>query len=230
MHAIENTEFCRLLIDSGANVNAQDNTGNTALHRAMNMDCEDTVQLLIANRSNPYIPNNCGYDAIRMASLGGNETSLTNLRRMNPPIERLLESFQLLGAYHIYHENNLDKAISAWEEAVELLLTCKIFRKKNYLPKPVFQFVTEFHNQHDLKSLAQDEDMMRMYALQTCEEILGPKDEFTLSALSQQGDEYVYEKDILQRCIEMRMYSLTLQVSCAVKLTKMYDENMMKLC
>ena len=69
MHAINNkhTELAKLLIERGANVNAEDDDGNTALIFATNKGYEDIVDILLQNNANPLIKNKSGLTAIDIA-------------------------------------------------------------------------------------------------------------------------------------------------------------------
>lgn len=53
-------EVCGMLIDAGAEIDACDSFGNTALWRAVMANREDTVALLLASGANPELSNKSG--------------------------------------------------------------------------------------------------------------------------------------------------------------------------
>ncbi|MDB5969729.1 MAG: ankyrin repeat protein [Hydrocarboniphaga sp.] len=64
-------ELLSLLVDHGANVNAQNNRGLTALYLASAAGHEPQVQLLLAHGANPAIASASGYTPVRVAQLRG---------------------------------------------------------------------------------------------------------------------------------------------------------------
>jgi ankyrin repeat protein len=60
---------CSLLIDRGANVNAQDEHGNTALMLAVENNLLDVVELLIEQNANIFLNNKHGLTAIDIAKI-----------------------------------------------------------------------------------------------------------------------------------------------------------------
>ncbi|KAM9326362.1 ankyrin repeat domain-containing protein 22 [Gastrophryne carolinensis] len=53
----QNERLIRLLLQSGVNVNAADNSGNTALHYACKMKSQAIVPILLEAKADPYIKN-----------------------------------------------------------------------------------------------------------------------------------------------------------------------------
>ena len=120
-------ELCQFLIDNGAEVNAQNSSGDTALHCAItsenNPEKKDIVQLLIDHGSNPYIQNICGNDVFKTASLECQESILKKLLlRFQPSVRHCIESYELLGACYAFQTQSKikKKALPCWKKAVEM--------------------------------------------------------------------------------------------------------------
>ncbi|RUM60358.1 MAG: hypothetical protein DSY53_00845 [Persephonella sp.] len=62
-----NIEYVKLAIAKGANLNAKDDKGSTALHWAVYYGYKDIVRLLIMQGANPYITDNYGLTPIDVA-------------------------------------------------------------------------------------------------------------------------------------------------------------------
>ncbi|KAM5141554.1 ankyrin repeat domain-containing protein 22 isoform 1-T3 [Mantella aurantiaca] len=63
----QNERLIRLLLHSGVDVNAADNSGNTALHYACKMKTQAIVPILLEANANPYIKNQEGESPIDIA-------------------------------------------------------------------------------------------------------------------------------------------------------------------
>ena len=104
-------ELCQIFIENGADINARCSLfGNTALHYAIiadtnsdfNPKMEDLVQLLIDHGANPFLTNEHGDDAFRIASIHAKESILRKLLvKFNPSVKRMIESYKLLGASYV---------------------------------------------------------------------------------------------------------------------------------
>ena len=64
-------ELLSLLVDKGANLNAQNNRGLTALYLASAAGHEPQVQLLLAHGADPAIATQSGYTPVKVAQLRG---------------------------------------------------------------------------------------------------------------------------------------------------------------
>ena len=103
MKSVHSLKLCQLLIDNHAEVNVQDNLGNTALHHAIRHDRFETVQFLLNHGADQNIKNKVGDDALQLASLHGRELIVENLEvRQKPTPSQWIESLQLFGSNWLY--------------------------------------------------------------------------------------------------------------------------------
>ncbi|XP_069609609.1 ankyrin repeat domain-containing protein 22 [Ranitomeya imitator] len=63
----QNERLIRLLLNAGANVNATDSEGNTALHYACKMKSQSIVPILLEAKADPHIKNEAGETCIDIA-------------------------------------------------------------------------------------------------------------------------------------------------------------------
>ena len=115
-------KLCQFLIDNGAEVNAKNSSGDTALHCAIssknNPEKKGIVLLLTDHGSNPYIQNEWGDDVFKTASLKCQESILEKLLlRFKPSAVICIESYDLLGAcYATRIPCNTEKVLSCWKK------------------------------------------------------------------------------------------------------------------
>lgn len=67
----EDTEEMKSLIEKGANINFQDDDGNTPLHIAIENDLYISMKILIEKGADKNIKNNDGYDSYDTAIFFG---------------------------------------------------------------------------------------------------------------------------------------------------------------
>lgn len=72
-------QVTELLLDHGANVQAQDEDGNTPLHLAAIGGHDDLVIVLLSRDADPTIRNSDGNTPLHIASIGGHEDMLIQL-------------------------------------------------------------------------------------------------------------------------------------------------------
>jgi ankyrin repeat protein len=60
-------QIIKLLIENKANVDSNDNYGNTPLHQALNFNRLEAVQVLISNKANPDVANSAGVTPLHLA-------------------------------------------------------------------------------------------------------------------------------------------------------------------
>ena len=208
-------EICEILLKNGAEVNARCFLSeNTALHRAIAgviyPSQEAIVKLLIDHGADPYLTNAEGDDAFRKASLEANEPILKQLLfACIPPVERWIESYKLLGASYVINNDN-EKALSCWENVVDLRLMYILFDFHSLQPNPIYLYAQEMNTSYDLKRISMSLDSINMHVLMILEQILGPHHYTTISGLSCQSQAYRIGGEY-RRCIEVCKYALQLQ-------------------
>ena len=67
INSVQSVEVCEFLLQSGANVNAQDHLTQTALHYAVNEKELETTKLLLRYGADPFIEDDWGIDALSIA-------------------------------------------------------------------------------------------------------------------------------------------------------------------
>lgn len=80
-HSPGSVEACRALLDSGADVNASNVFGNTALMLAASSGCTDVVRFLISRGANVNATNHRGRTALYMAQREGHRDVVALLVR-----------------------------------------------------------------------------------------------------------------------------------------------------
>ena len=228
MKAVKFKELCQLLLDNGADVKAKDENGDLALHYAIEENQPDTVQLLLDHGSDPYLRNEAGDDAFQTASIGGKELILKELLfNWNPPVQRWIESCQLLGGYFIVYGDETDKAINFWKDAVDIQQMNSGFEIISSKPNPVYLFAQEVNTVEELE--ARNRESVHMYSLMIRERILGPNHYHTIRGLLGLGKRYKYNGGT-RRCIDIWKYALHLQNSFRRQMTDLYFEIIYDLC
>lgn len=109
------------LLDAGAAINARDNNGATALHRAVRTRCAAAVQHLLRAGSDPTISNNPGSTAFHLAvqhtGRGGTAEDAAKIAQ-----RQIIEAFLAFGVKST-HKNGKGKSVadcakSAWIRAL----------------------------------------------------------------------------------------------------------------
>ena len=175
MKSVHHLELCKLLIKTGACMNAQDNLGNTVLHHAIIKGRLQTVQLLLDRGSDQNIKNNQGDDALQLASLQGKDSIVWKLvARQKPTPSRWIESQQLLCSHCVLflEESNAYHALVYWRRAVTLRMENPCTDSRTIEPSPVYMNTKEVSTMEELEELSQEEEMMHMYALENLQRIL----------------------------------------------------------
>ena len=214
INSVQSVELCRFLITKGANVNAQDNTGNLALHYAIREGRLETVKLLLHHKSDPYVVNDFGDDAIQTASIRGYKDILDYLiQKIKPPKERRIEAYELMATNFIDEKHDLQLAMQIWREAMEM----RFQDANNILPKPkglksnsAYKYVMEATSLKELEEIASNPDLAYMQALLIRERILGTNHKDTIFGLMYRGAVYA-DTHMYQRCVDLWKYAFTLR-------------------
>ncbi len=74
-------ESCRVLLDRGANINATNVFGNTALMLAASNGCTDVVRLLLNRGANIALTNKKGHTALYLAGAGRHDDIVALLQQ-----------------------------------------------------------------------------------------------------------------------------------------------------
>ena len=107
--------------------------------------------------------------------------------QVQPPVQRWIESYQLLGGYYVDFGNDTDKAINLWKDAVDLRQENSFVEIISSKPNPIYLFVQEVNTVEELDALARDRESVHMYALMIRERILGPNHYHTIRGLLNRG-------------------------------------------
>lgn len=213
INSVQSVDLCRYLIEKNANVNAQDNSGNLALHYAIREGRMETVRLLLKHGSDPYVKNDFGDDAIQTASLRGYSDILEYLMyRIKPPIERQIEAYELMATNFVDEKHDIQQAIQTWRLAMELRYKDpdSIICKPPAEPNPAYHNSFEAGSMRELEDIAINPDLVYMQALIIRERILGPDHKDTVFGLMYRGAVYA-DTHRYQRCVDLWKYAFQLR-------------------
>ena len=211
-------ELCQILINNGSELNAQDSSGNLALHHAITSDDsphkEDVVQLLIDHGSDPYRKNNRGDDAFQIACFERHVTIVQKLLIKCNAVIRHIESTELLGASFVnQYPFNIQRALSCWKTVVEMR-EIPVYRSvviKAIQPNPVYLFAKEVNTLEEIETLSHNREFIYMHALMINERILGRHHHRIFPTLLLRSEMYKRDGEH-RRCIDILKYALKLQI------------------
>ncbi|XP_074642183.1 protein fem-1 homolog A-like [Tubulanus polymorphus] len=216
INSVQSVELCTFLIEHGAKVNAQDNSGNLALHYAIREGRLETVQLLVERKSDVSLKNEIGDDALQTASLRGFEDIVEYLIvKNNPDKDMIVRAYELMGANYVDEKHDIPKGLSFWREALRLRrqFASSVTEKSllvNKSANPAYENTIEFIDENDLNVVAQNPDAIYMQALLIRERILGPTHKDTTFGLMYRGAVYA-DTHRYQRCIDIWTYVLVIR-------------------
>ena len=189
-------KLCRFLIEKGADLNAQDKNGDTALHYAVQSGETILVEFLVNHGADPLVKNRDGDDAIRHNSIEQVVSSLEKreeilqylMSEAHISIERHIEEMQLLGCNYV--ENDLIEAgLNMWRKALELKAHHNVpASRDDIMPKEAYQNAVEISSLQDLEYLCINEIYMQNLLIR--ERILGQNHKLTLRSIRRQAGVY----------------------------------------
>jgi ankyrin repeat protein len=200
------------LLESGANVNAQDIQLKTALHYAIQEHRFETTKLLLKYNADPFLESKYKDDALQTACLKGASQIFEYLvDHIAYTPERVASAFELLGSTFLDEHHDSQKALQYWRAAADIRE--KFGLVKQALPaKPQYRMATEFVTRIELEGLALDLDAMRTQSLLICERILGTVHKDMIYRLMYRGAAYADSLQY-QHCIDLWKYALELRVA-----------------
>ena len=213
INSVQSVDLCRYLIEKNANVNAQDNSGNLALHYAIREGRMETVRLLLKHGSDPYVKNDFGDDAIQTAALRGYSDILEFLNfKIKPTKQRQIEAYELMATNFVDEKHDIQQAIQTWRLAMELRFQDpdNIVEKVQAEPNPAYQNNMEAATMPELEEMATNPDAVYMQALIIRERILGPDHKDTVFGLMYRGAVYA-DTHRYQRCVDLWKYAYQLR-------------------
>ena len=221
INSVQSVDLCRYLIEKNADANAQDNSGNLALHYAIREGRMETVKLLLKHGSDPYMVNDFGDDAIHTASLRGYQDILDYLlNKIKPPIPRQIEAYELMGTNFVDEKHDILRAIQAWRHGMDLKQrfvnggetddTPPGSRSRPIQPQAAYQSAVEMCSLEELEEISSNPDAVYMQSLLIRERILGPDHKDTIFGLMYRGAVYA-DTHRYQRCVDLWKYAFQLR-------------------
>ena len=138
LNGIRNEESVVLLINAGANIDTQDNGGNTPLHIAYANGYDDIIKILIANGGNTEIKNNEGkkFNEVKQsgfAILGSFLKAMTNVIEMLPIVieEKYNKKTKEQKANTINSKENFQEIATAVGVVAAVSILVKWFQEDN---------------------------------------------------------------------------------------------------
>ena len=105
-------ECIKMLVEAGANVNAQTDSGDSALMKASANGYKECVSLFLEAGADVNIMNNIGDTALTVAAVRGNVTVAKCLLKANCCIKKISEMVHNPLTYQIKHRQSVDKTMS----------------------------------------------------------------------------------------------------------------------
>lgn len=216
INSIQSAGLCRFLICKGADVNAVDNSKNTALHYAVREGVIESVQLLLNKGADVRVKNDFDDDALQTAAVRGNKDIVdVIIKTAKLGSEEKIQAYELLGTNFVDEKNDLASALEFWKIAMNLRHKDKenpILKNIAHERKPVYCLVKEAETCEELASLSDTEEI-QMQALLVRERILGPFHKDTAFGLMYRGAVYA-DSHRYQRCVDLWKYAYTLRFQC----------------
>ena len=177
-----NSKMCSFLLSQNANINQQDDDGNTALHLAAYNKQTESVKILINAEVDVKIRNKDGLTPLIAASVSMNHRIVMDLCELTEysQLEKI-EALEVLSACWVcYGYSN----ISYWFRALEM--RNPRFPKIRDVPtKEILDFSTEFTTRKQLENLQTDQLKLAFQGILVIERTLGRNNKVYLRLLLQ---------------------------------------------
>jgi len=212
INSVQNADLCLFLITKGVNVNAVDNSKNTALHYAVREGMLDSVKILLKCRADPTLKNELGDDALQTAATRGNVEIIDYIvGSADLGLEHRINAYELAGACHLDEKNDMGEALRLWRTAMEWRYQSKepILKVLPRERKKVYNYAKEPENMAELATLV-DPDEIYMQTLLIRERLLGPNHKDSVFGLMYRGAVYA-DSHRFQRCADLWKYAYTLR-------------------
>ena len=168
--SISSRNMCSFLLAQNANINHQDDDGNTALHQAATEKQNETAKILIEAEADVRIRNKNGMTPLMLASVFINQQLIVNLLKhaKYSQLERI-EALEVLSACLVgYGSPN----ISYWFIAIEMR-NPRFPKTLDVSTTAVLDFSREFTMRNELESLLEDHLKVAFQGILVIERILG---------------------------------------------------------
>ena len=168
--SIYNKNMCSFLLELNANINHQDDDGNTALHLAAAQMQNETAKILIEAKADVRIRNKKGMTPLMLASVNINQELVMDLweHAEYSQLERI-EALEVLSACLVGYGS---PDISYWILALEMR-NLRFPKILDFPTKEVLDFSREFTMRNELESLLEDHLELAFQGILVIERILG---------------------------------------------------------
>ena len=212
INSVQSVELCELLLRNGAEVNAQDIKGKTALHYAIQEKRLETTKLLLSFGADPFLESSLKDDALQTACLKGDTKIFDYLTHtVDYSAERIASAFELLGSTFLDEHHESGRAIQSWRAACELRETAGL-TKQIQPPKKQFRYASEFTNLEELEAFCLDLDDLRLQSLIICDRVLEAGHKTMIFRLIYRGIFYA-DNEQHQHCSSLWQYALELRIA-----------------
>lgn len=216
INSIQSAELCNFLLSKGADVNAVDNSKNTALQYAIREGAVESVKLLLKKGADCKIKNDFGDDCLQTAATRGNRDIVDIIIKVAKlGDEESIRAYELLGTNFVDEKNDMVLALLMWRKAMAMRYKDKdrpILKNIPQERKAVYCFAKEPETCEELENLFDPEEI-QMQALLIRERILGPYHKDTAFGLMYRGAVYA-DSLRYQRCVDLWKYAYTLRFQC----------------
>eukprot|EP00092_Neocalanus_flemingeri_P030503 GFUD01033118.1.p1 GENE.GFUD01033118.1~~GFUD01033118.1.p1 ORF type:complete len:651 (+),score=133.69 GFUD01033118.1:226-2178(+) len=213
INSVQSPDLVEYLINSGADVNAEDVQHKAALHYAVQEHRLDTTKVLVRHGADLFKKSKYGDDALQTACVKGALVIFNYLIEVASfPIERICDAFELMGASFLLETHDMSSSIFFWRKAMELrnVRSGERISKQEMGKHPVLE-VEEFTSEEELEPLFFDQNQMKVQALLITERVLGSLHKDTIFRYMYAGAAHADNSEYKQ-CIALWNYALGLKI------------------